>query len=148
MLIRAQRRCTHGISYSTVANSLGHDSPIIVWTVLEHQALVGCAIIFACSTMVVQAGERVKIVGYNWDSLNRHGVTKEMIEEVLISSMVSNFSIDEADVACDMLVGYTLGEKLLEIGLRYTTTDSAYVFHAQAVSPQYRKLFNEEWDDG
>jgi len=102
----------------------------------------------ACSTIVVQVGERVKIVGYNWNSLNRHGVTKEMIEEVLISSMVSAFSIDEADAACDMLVGYTFGEKLLEIGLRYTTIDSAYVFHAQAASPQYRQLFTEEWDIG
>jgi len=90
----------------------------------------------------------VRITGYNWDSLNRHGVTLEMIDEVLQGSMVSYFSVDEADETCEMIVGYTFTERLLEIGLRYLSTDEVYVFHAQTVSPQYRKLFEEDWNDG
>jgi hypothetical protein len=88
------------------------------------------------------------IDGYNWESLDRHGVNSEMIDEVLQGSMVSYFSIDDADDTCEMLVGYTFGERLLEIGLRYKSADSVYVFHAQTVSPNYRKLFEEDWKNG
>lgn len=90
----------------------------------------------------------MKIVGYNWDSLNRHGITAEMIDEVLAGSMISYFSVDDADDTCEMLVGYTFTERLLEIGLRYLSADSVFVFHGQVVSPQYRKLFEEDWDNG
>lgn len=90
----------------------------------------------------------MRITGYNWDSLNRHGVTPEMIDEVLQGSMVSYFSIDEPDETCEMLVGYTFTERLLEIGLRYRAADEVYVFHAQTVSPHYRKLFEEDWKNG
>jgi hypothetical protein len=90
----------------------------------------------------------VRIIGYNWDSLNRHGVTIEMIDEVLTGSIVSYFSIDEADKTCEMLIGYTFNERLLEIGLRYNSPDEVYIFHAQTVSPQYKKLFAEDWKNG
>jgi hypothetical protein len=90
----------------------------------------------------------VAIAGYNWDSLNRHGVTPEMIDEVLQGSMVSFFSIDEADESCEMFVGYTFTERLLEIGLRYLSPDEVYVFHAQSVSPQYKKLSEQNWNNG
>lgn len=90
----------------------------------------------------------MRIVGYNWDSLNRHGVTTEMIDEVLLGTMVSYFSVDEADETCEMLVGYTFTERLLEIGLRYRSPDEVYIFHSQTVSPQYRKLFEEDWKNG
>lgn len=33
----------------------------------------------------------MQIIGYNWDSLNKHGGTAEMIDEVLQGSMVSFF---------------------------------------------------------
>jgi hypothetical protein len=49
---------------------------------------------------------------------------------------------------CEMVVGYTFSEKLIEIGLRYKTADSVYVFHAQTASPKYRKLFEEDWSNG
>lgn len=42
-----------------------------------------------------------------------------MIDEVLLGTMVSYFSVDEADETCEILVGYTFTERLLEIGLRY-----------------------------
>lgn len=90
----------------------------------------------------------MRIIGYNWDSLNRHGVTIEMIDEVLTGSIVSYFSIDEADKTCEMLIGYTFNERLLEIGLRYNSPDEVYIFHAQTVSPQYKKLFAEDWKNG
>ncbi|MBS2010085.1 MAG: hypothetical protein JST01_23755 [Cyanobacteria bacterium SZAS TMP-1] len=67
----------------------------------------------------------MQIIGYNRDSLNRHGVTPEM-----------------------MLVGYTFTERLLEIGIRYKSATEVYIFHAQTVSPQYRKLFEEDWKNG
>jgi len=88
------------------------------------------------------------IAGYNWESLNRHGVTAEMIDEVLQGSMLSYFPLDDPDDTREMLVGYTFAEPLLEIGLRYVTADSVFVFHAQSVSPPYRKLFEEEWENG
>lgn len=62
--------------------------------------------------------------------------------------MVSYFPVDDVNDTCEMIVGYTFGERLLEIGLRYKSADSVYVFHAQTVSPQYRKMFEEDWDDG
>lgn len=88
------------------------------------------------------------IAGYKWESLNRHGVTAEMVDEVLQESMVSYFAIDDPDDTCEMIVGYTFSERLVEIGLRYLTADSVYIVHAQTVSPQYRKLFEEVWDNG
>lgn len=88
------------------------------------------------------------IVGYNWESLNRHAVTAEMIDEVLQGSMVSYFAIDDPDDTCEMIVGYTFAERLLEVGVRYLTADSAFVFHAQTVSPNYRTQFEEDWDYG
>jgi hypothetical protein len=90
----------------------------------------------------------MRIVGYNWESLNRHSITTEMIDEVLRGSMLSYFALDDADDTCEMLVGYTFTERLLEIGLRYVSADSVFVFHAQAVSPVYRKNFEEDWDHG
>ncbi|MBZ0189701.1 MAG: hypothetical protein K8F91_25875 [Candidatus Obscuribacterales bacterium] len=90
----------------------------------------------------------MRIVGYNFDSLDRHGVNPEMIDEVLQGSMVSYFSVEDADDTCEMLVGYTFAERLLEIGLRYRSFGTVYVFHAQSVSPQYRKLFEEDWKNG
>ena len=91
----------------------------------------------------------MRIVGYNWESLNKHGITAEMIDEVLAGLMISYFTLDdEDDDTCEMLVGYTFNEKLLEIGLRYKTVDTAFVFHAQTVSPQYRKLFEQDWKNG
>ncbi|MBP9092427.1 hypothetical protein KBI23_15475 [bacterium] len=90
----------------------------------------------------------MQIIGYNWDSLNKHGVTVEMIDEVLQGSMVSYFSTDEADESCEMMVGYTFSERLLEVGLRYRYPKSVYIFHAQTVSPPYRKLYEEDWNNG
>lgn len=90
----------------------------------------------------------MQVAGYNWDSLNRHGVTAEEIDEVFAGSMVSYFLLDDADDTCEMLVGYTFSERLIEIGLRYQTSESVYVFHAQTVSPNYRKLFEEDWNNG
>lgn len=87
----------------------------------------------------------MKIVGYNLDSLNRHGITPEMIDEVLAGSMVSYFPLDAEKETCEMLVGYTFGEKLIEVGLRYRTANTVFVFHAQTVSPEYRKLYEEDW---
>lgn len=85
---------------------------------------------------------------YNWDSLNRHGVTPKMINEVLDGSMVTYIPIEDANDTCEMIVGYTLTERLLEIGIRYKSENFAFIFHAQTVSPEYRKLFEEEWNNG
>lgn len=90
----------------------------------------------------------MKIAGYNWESLNRHGITAEMIDEVMAGLMISYFAIADPDDTCEMLVGYTFSEKLIEVGLRYQTAATAYVFHAQTVSPQFRKLFEEDWKNG
>lgn len=88
------------------------------------------------------------IVGYNWESLKRHEVTPDMIDEVLSGKQISYFELDDADDSCEMVVGYTCTERLLEVGLRYISPDAVYVFHAQTVSPRYRVLFEEEWNSG
>ncbi len=90
----------------------------------------------------------MRIIGYNRDSLNRHDVTAEMIDEVLAGSMVSAFQINEADHACEMIVGYTFSNRLLEIGVRYLSEEEVFIFHAQSASPQYKKLFFKEWKIG
>lgn len=71
-----------------------------------------------------------------------------MIDEVLAGSIVSYFPVDDADDTCEMLVGYTFSDRLIEIGLRYQSTDSVYIFHAQTVSPQFRKLSEKDWNNG
>lgn len=72
-----------------------------------------------------------------------------MIDEALAGSMLSYFPLDDEDGdTCEMLIGYTFSEKLIEIGLRYKTVDTVYIFHAQTVSPQYRKLYEEDWHNG
>lgn len=71
-----------------------------------------------------------------------------MIDEALQGSMVSYFPLEDAEDTCEMLVGYTFTERLIEVGLRYLTVDSVFVFHAQVVSPNFRKLFEEDWDNG
>lgn len=85
---------------------------------------------------------------YNWESLNRHGITPKMIDEVLQGSMISTFPIEDAFDICEMIVGYTLSERLIEVGVRYRTDNSIFIFHAQVVSPRYRKLFEEDWIHG
>lgn len=90
----------------------------------------------------------MRIVGFNWDSLNRHGITPDMIDEVLLGAIVSYFFVEDAEDTCEMIVGFTFTERLLEIGVRYLTVDTVYVFHAQNVSPYYRNLFEEEWKHG
>ena len=42
-----------------------------------------------------------------------------------------------------MFVGYNFAGRLLEIGVEDLGEDKAHVFHGQAVSPQYRKLYEE-----
>lgn len=71
-----------------------------------------------------------------------------MVDEVLTGKQISYFLIDDPDDTCEMVVGYTFTERLLEIGLRYITPDAVYVFHAQTVSPNYRKLFEDDWNNG
>lgn len=88
------------------------------------------------------------IVGYNWDSLKRHKVSPNMIDEVLCSTMFSHLHLEDAEHTCEMIVGYTLSERLIEIGVRYLSSESIYIFHAQNVSPQYYELFKQEWDNG
>ena len=43
-----------------------------------------------------------------------------------------------------MFVGYNLAGRLLEIGIEYKSEIRGYIFHAQSVSPKYRKLYEEE----
>ena len=42
-----------------------------------------------------------------------------------------------------MLVEFNQAGRLLEVGVEFVSEDYAYVFHAQKVSPRYRKLYKE-----
>ncbi|HEY9871517.1 MAG TPA: hypothetical protein V6D08_20335 [Candidatus Obscuribacterales bacterium] len=57
----------------------------------------------------------MQIVGYNRESLNRHGVTAEMIDEVLQGSMVSFFPVEDPVDTCEMPVGYTFTERFWKL---------------------------------
>jgi len=84
---------------------------------------------------------------YNDENLRRHGVTRSEVEEVLDedNTMTREFDmlLSRRGRLRTMFVGYNLAARLLEIGVELIDQDNAYVFHGQAISPRYRKLYEE-----
>ncbi len=84
---------------------------------------------------------------YNDDSLRRHGITYKQVQEAVTDPMRAQFEFPEPSIAGnyrEMLVGHTYADVLLEIGLEMIGQDELCFFHAQKVSPKYRRKY-EEW---
>lgn len=85
---------------------------------------------------------------YNSESLSRHRVSISDVNEVLAESNSSTCDFElpfgsNGNLRV-MFVGYNLAGRLLEIGVEFISELTAYVFHAQAISPRYRRIY-EQW---
>jgi hypothetical protein len=85
---------------------------------------------------------------YNNESLRRHEITRTDVDEVLA---VDNPTTRDFDLPLSnygrlrlMFVGYNFSGRLLEIGVEFISEIKAHIFHAQTVSPRYRKFYNEK----
>jgi hypothetical protein len=85
------------------------------------------------------------IVRWNQESLNRHGVAQQEVLEALADSMTRYFEPNkEYETYCEIGVGFTSSNRLIEFGISYLTNNEVSIFHAQSVSPEYKKLYEEE----
>ncbi|HEY9870605.1 MAG TPA: hypothetical protein V6D08_15675 [Candidatus Obscuribacterales bacterium] len=84
---------------------------------------------------------------YNQESLDRHGVSRSDVDEVLAVTNVTTrgFDMELADEGNlrIMFVGYNFAGRLLEVGVEFMSEIEVRVFHAQAVSPKYCQLYKE-----
>ncbi len=85
--------------------------------------------------------------GYNNLSLRHHKVSLSDVDQVLEISNITtrdfDLSLSDDDNLRIMFVGYNFAGRMLEVGVEFTNENKAYVFHAQTVSPKYRKLYEE-----
>jgi uncharacterized DUF497 family protein len=81
----------------------------------------------------------------NYESLKRHDVSVDEIDEVLRSMVTVAVEIGPSRVGNDrvMLVGPTLNLRLLEIGIEYLPNDIEYVFHANDATKLMMQAFIE-----
>lgn len=96
---------------------------------------------------MVQSGYKEVNYEYNQDSLDRHKVSRADVNEVLANSNITtrdfDLSLGQNDELRLMFVGYNLSGRLLEVGVEFVSEVKAYIFHAQTVSPKYRKCYEE-----
>lgn len=82
---------------------------------------------------------------YNDKNLNRHGVSRSDVKEVLeidnISRRDFDMSLSKRENLRSMFVGYNFAGRMLEVGVEFISEERARVFHGQTVSPRYRKLY-------
>jgi hypothetical protein len=75
----------------------------------------------------------------------KHEITEQQIREVLAdqcSTKAFELHEDSEGDPQEMLVGYTQTNVLIEIAVKYTD-ERDQVFHANRVSAEYRKLYEE-----
>lgn len=84
---------------------------------------------------------------YNNESLSRHNVSRSDVNEILAASNITTRAFDlllsHGDNLRVMFVGLNLASRLIEVGVEFINENEAYIFHAQTVSPKYRKLYKE-----
>jgi hypothetical protein len=85
---------------------------------------------------------------YNEENLRRHGVSITEADEVLDINNPTrrdfDMSLSRRERLRIMFVGFNSAGRLLEIGVEFISENKAYVFHGQAVSPLYRRLYEEK----
>jgi uncharacterized DUF497 family protein len=95
------------------------------------------------------------LITYNDLSLKKHKITRDQVKEAITDPMRAIFDmperttqlsnlVAEADSYRQMIVGYTHTNILLEVGIEMIADHALHIFHAQKISPQYYKLY-EEW---
>ena len=84
---------------------------------------------------------------YNDSGLNGHEVSRSDVNEVLAvynpTTRDFDLPMSKGDNLRIMFVGYNFAGRLLEVGVEFISEGESYVFHAQTVSPQYRKVYEE-----
>ena len=82
---------------------------------------------------------------YNHESLKRHGVTVDEINEVQRSPMNVVIDLETSHKGNDrvMWIGFTLNLRLLEIGVEYLPRDHEHVFHTMDATKTHRKEFEQ-----
>ncbi len=89
---------------------------------------------------------------YNDKGLAKHRVSRLDVDQVLSISNSSTRDFD-LDLGLDdhlriMFVGYNHAGRLLEVGVEFFSEEKAIVFHGQAVSPKYKRLYEEAISNG
>lgn len=81
---------------------------------------------------------------YNYDSLDKHGVTEEEADEVYASG--KDFDLEPSSDGNDrlMIVGWTSRGRLLEIGIEYLASGNEHIFHAIDATKYYRQLLEQD----
>jgi len=84
-------------------------------------------------------------VSYDDDNLAKHKVSHDEIDEVLDTDLRIECEMTPSDRGNErvMLVGFTLGGRLLEIGIEFFD-DHEHCFHANDATKQYRRKFEQE----
>ena len=84
---------------------------------------------------------------YNDESLIRHGAARKDVDEVLSDKNISRRDFEllqsiDGNLRL-MFVGFNSAGRLLEIGVQFIDENYEHIFHAQAVSPKFHKLYEE-----
>jgi hypothetical protein len=81
---------------------------------------------------------------YNHESLDRHGVTEQEVDEVYASG--KDFDLAPSDAGNDriMVVGWTANGRLLEIGIEYSPQGDEHIFHGNEATKEYQLLFEKD----
>ena len=81
---------------------------------------------------------------YNCDSLNKHNITKEEVDQVY--AMGKGFDLNPSLKGNDrvIVVGWTATGRLLEIGIEYLADGNEYIFHANEATKHYQNLFDRK----
>ena len=80
---------------------------------------------------------------YNYESLDKHGVTEQEADEVYATGM--NFDLEPNADGNDriMVVGWTSNGRLLEIGIEYLANGDEHIFHTSNATTPYRDKFKK-----
>lgn len=81
---------------------------------------------------------------YNFESLNRHGISVYESDEVIAHGIWFEIEPSERGNNRLMFVGFTAEGRLLEVGIEYfDDEDLEHIFHANDATESYRKLFSD-----
>lgn len=81
---------------------------------------------------------------YNFESLDRHGVSVEDTDEVIEAGVWKTMIPSKRGNERLMFVGFNANGRLLEVGVEYFDNDDIeYIFHAQDVTTRYRRVFEK-----
>jgi uncharacterized DUF497 family protein len=82
---------------------------------------------------------------YNYESMKRHCVTVDEINEVQRSPLTVIIDLEPSDKGNDRVVwiGFTFSLRLLEIGVEYLPNDNEHMFHTMDATKTHRKEFEQ-----